>query len=738
MWQSGRLRFVLWVLWIFPSIVFAFGKWEIHRVVFVGNEFFTDDQLLAVVHLKPTEYGIADQFLLSFAHLVLRTPQAPKWLRSISWKVEEEIRQARRSFYNPTVAESDRQLLLQLYNAYGFHDADVTVRFVSDTTYHLNTVLFEIWEGQRAKFDTIVLRGLDKVQIAMRQQIQRLFEPLRHQPVVIHRLNGIAQQAVTLLQDSGYFAAKVDPPVVSYNTATKSDSVTLLFSPGKRYRIATVQIQLDTRGQQPVSQRLIREQIAIQKGEWYQRYRVIETEKQLRRLGNVFEYVEIDTIAKAQWERDSLVGLRIRLRMRKTESVEASLFYAKYPLVTSWDFGGIGEYQHLNAFGAAQRLRLYFRGALRDPVGVFTGSIAPFYELQVGMSLQQPYLMKVFGYPVAARGDILAAQQFVTQQLQLQLFQFGVALPVYLPKQNFFNSMQFGINMQRVKPLNFASAYAEALQRALSEKDSLRIRRRLFLYAVLDTVMNLEKSFFTTSLLEWQISGDTRNHPFFPSRGHFVALGVEAAGILPAVLRGNSRYVRIQAYGSFFFPLGRRWVFALKQRVGHIVWIDRSSYVPLEKHFFAGGSNSLRAWATRTLSAYPIADDAELARWTDIIGGGSVLEGSIEFRFRFRHRTEPVTFLESLIEKVLGWTFFVDWGNMFNSFLAGPQQYNRDKIIPNIALDAGVGIRLGVETAPPVRIDVAFPVYDPHRQLWFVQRLAQLPFRWQIAIGEAF
>ncbi len=164
MWQSRRLRVVFFILWIFPSIVFPSEQWEIHQVVFVGNEFFTDEQLLAVVHLKPTEYGIVDQFLLNFTHLVLRTPQAPKWLRNISWKVEEEIRQARRSFYNPTVAESDRQLLLQLYNAYGFHDADVTVRFVRDTTHHLNTVFFEIWEGQRATFDTIVLRGLSRLQ----------------------------------------------------------------------------------------------------------------------------------------------------------------------------------------------------------------------------------------------------------------------------------------------------------------------------------------------------------------------------------------------------------------------------------------------------------------------------------------------------------------------------------------------------------------------------------------------
>jgi len=265
-------------------------------------------------------------------------------------------------------------------------------------------------------------------------------------------------------------------------------------------------------------------------------------------------------------------------------------------------------------------------------------------------------------------GEVVAAQQFVTQQLQLQLFQVGLSFPVYLPKQGFFNSMQFGINMQRVKPLNFATAYAEALKRARSEEDSLRIRRRLFLYAVLD-------------------------NPFFPSRGHFVAFGVEAAGILPSFLRGNSQYVRIQAYSSFFFPLSRQWVLGLKQRVGHIFWIDRSSYVPLEKHFFAGGSSSLRAWATRTLSAYRIADDAELARWTDIIGGGSVLEGSVEFRFRFHHRTEPVTFLESLIDKVLGWTFFIDWGNMFNSFLAGPQQYNKDRILANIAMDAGIGVR---------------------------------------------
>ncbi len=736
-WCRGVLVRSVW-LWIAVLNIGIAQQWLIHRIEFVGNEFFRDEFLQSVIHLKPTAYTLVDRFLLGFTHLTLHVPEAPEWLRRFSKQLQRQIEQTRQVFYNPTVAEQDRQLLLRLYNAYGFHEADVTVHFYRDTVHHSNVVRFEIWEGRRAVLDTVVVLGTAALPPPLRFAVDTVFQRLSGKPVSMLRIEQGIQRALGILRDEGFLKATAHAPVLSYNTANVADSVTITVLPGKRYRIAAIEIQLETRGQKPVSRKLIREQILLQAGQWCRRRLILETERRLRRLSNVFEYVAIDTVQKPEWEQDSLLGLRIRLRMRKTESVEASLFYAKYPFTISWDFGGIAEYQHRNIFGAAQQFRWYLKGALRDPVGVFTGAVAPFYEIQTGVSLQQPYLLKLAGYPVAARGEFVAAQQFVTRLLQLQLLQVGITFPVNFGRPHFVHTALLGLQMQRVKPLNFAQAYAQALHYATTAEDTLRIQRQLFLYAVLDTVMNVEKSFFTTSLLEFQVSGDTRNHPFFPSRGHFVSLSAEAAGILPGVLRGNSRYIRVQLYGTFFLPLSSRWVFAFKQRVGHIFWIDKRSYVPLDKHFFAGGSNSLRAWVTRRLSAYIPERGTAVANLTDIVGGGSLVEGSAEFRFRFPYTGQPATVLEAILNKVLGWTLFVDWGNMFNSFLAGPEQYNREKFLRNIALDAGIGIRLGVDTAPPVRIDLAFPVYDPAAQRWFFQRLSSLPFRWQIAIGEAF
>lgn len=721
------------------AVAFSQQQWRIDEIEFVGNQFFSEDVLSAVLYTRATEYSLSDRFLLSFSHLV-RTTRSPVWLKRVARRVESEIYQARIRYYNPATVEQDRQQVQWLYNAYGFHDVEVSHHFFQDTARKKNILKIVIEEGERARIDTIVLLGIETVPENLQQQISSLFHPLIGAFSSTGQLTERATQARTLLQEHGYFFASVDPPFLSYHAKSRTDSVTIRFYPGKRYRIADVRIQLDTRGQKPVSRKLIESQILLRKGEWFRLSNLVNTENRLRQLGEVFDFVAVDTVYVPELEEDSLLVLKIQLRMRKTETIEAGLFYSKYPFATYWDLGGQFQYQHRNIFGAAQLFHYQLSGVLRDPIGVFTGTVAPYYELRTGIGLRQPYLFTIGRYPVAAQGEFVAAQQFVTRQLQLQLLQLQLALPMTLSPRTFVQAIAFRVNMQRIKPLNFAEAYRDALQTAQTAEDSMQVVRQLFLYSILDTVMNIEGSFFTTSALEIQLTGDTRNHPFYPTSGYAFSTTIESAGLLPGTLKGNSEYLRLDFFAAMYHRIARRWVFAVKQRFGHIFWLDTRSYVPLEKHYFAGGANSLRAWQSRKLSADDLTYTQSLQGFTDVVGGATLIEGSAEFRFRFPQSKSPATFIETILDKILGWTLFVDWGNMFNSFVLGPENYGKSTILPNIALDAGIGIRLGTESIPPIRIDLAFPVYDPTKsdKKFFLSEISSLPFRWQIAIGEAF
>ena len=122
-----------------------------------------------------------------------------------------------------------------------------------------------------------------------------------------------------------------------------------------------------------------------------------------------------------------------------------------------------------------------------------------------------------------------------------------------------------------------------------------------------------------------------------------------------------------------------------------------SDALPFEKSFFAGGSNSLRAWRARSLGPGSYFEDS--TRYDKI--GDIKFEGNIEARFP--------------ISKWIEGAFFVDFGNIWligYDSLRPEGKFNWNNVLDDIAIGTGFGLRLNFEFFI-LRADLAIPFKNP-------------------------
>ncbi|MBS3914651.1 MAG: BamA/TamA family outer membrane protein [Bacteroidetes bacterium] len=143
----------------------------------------------------------------------------------------------------------------------------------------------------------------------------------------------------------------------------------------------------------------------------------------------------------------------------------------------------------------------------------------------------------------------------------------------------------------------------------------------------------------------------------------------------------------------------------LRVNSGIAIPYGNSRYVPYDKRYFIGGSNSLRAWRPRRLGPGSTSDTTNF-----IIdrSGEFLLEGNLEYRF---------TLLRKLLESAL----FLDIGNIWNLDHKGQTApaasiLNSDKLFQDMAVNTGIGFRFDFQFFL-FRIDWGIPLRDPSREI---------------------
>ena len=158
--------------------------------------------------------------------------------------------------------------------------------------------------------------------------------------------------------------------------------------------------------------------------------------------------------------------------------------------------------------------------------------------------------------------------------------------------------------------------------------------------------------------------------------------------------------------------LGRTWIFgkndgqsiATRLLAGAGFAYGNSSALPFEKHFYAGGSNSLRGWQARTVG--PGLSQMDKTFVIPNQTGDMKLEANIEYRF-------------NMFWKVAG-AVFADAGNIWTLKDDGTESGKAsmlrwDTFGESIAANWGVGLRLNFGFLL-LRVDMGIKVHDPARE----------------------
>lgn len=183
--------------------------------------------------------------------------------------------------------------------------------------------------------------------------------------------------------------------------------------------------------------------------------------------------------------------------------------------------------------------------------------------------------------------------------------------------------------------------------------------------------------------------------------------------------------------------LGRTWIFgrnsgqaiATRLLAGAGYAYGNSTALPFEKHFYAGGSNSLRGWQARTVGPglSQMDDSFVIPNQT----GDMKLEANIEYRF-------------NMFWKVAG-ALFLDAGNIWTLRSSGEGNsdegmFRWDTFGESIAANWGMGLRLNFGFLL-LRLDMGIKIHDPARlDKWVTPRqwLERDGFALHFGVGYPF
>ena len=227
--------------------------------------------------------------------------------------------------------------------------------------------------------------------------------------------------------------------------------------------------------------------------------------------------------------------------------------------------------------------------------------------------------------------------------------------------------------------------------------------------------------FISSTIINYSITGGKKQNV------NLFRANMEVSGLVSGFI-GNSKFLDTNLYrflkvdGEFIRKINiRKSAVAVRVFAGvgyefnSTVNPDKKNNLPFFKEYYAGGPNSMRAWALRKLGPGSSVKDFGLnpERYGDV-----QLEANIEYRF-------PITTFSGI---KLNGAVFTDMGNIWylkNALGRPPEEvFNFSRLLDDIAIGAGVGLRVDFSFFV-IRFDYSYKVKDPspavrsHQNKWF-------------------
>lgn len=232
---------------------------------------------------------------------------------------------------------------------------------------------------------------------------------------------------------------------------------------------------------------------------------------------------------------------------------------------------------------------------------------------------------------------------------------------------------------------------------------------------------------FVSSVI-FSMAWNHRNYGNLEENSIFFRWSLESGGTLqnifdyPIIERNglNSfRYIRLSADFRRLRIIDKNTNLAYRFNGGVGYSYDDTGVLPYEKYFFAGGSNSVRAWRPRRLgpgsfrprqSADPVKDGLYDYRFEQ--PGDALLEASVELRRKLFGFIEGAVFLDAGNVWTLQPRIVRDSeGNIIEN---GNSQFKLNQFYKEFGVGTGIGLRFNFSFLI-LRFDAGMKVYDPGR-----------------------
>lgn len=163
-----------------------------------------------------------------------------------------------------------------------------------------------------------------------------------------------------------------------------------------------------------------------------------------------------------------------------------------------------------------------------------------------------------------------------------------------------------------------------------------------------------------------------------------------------------SQYVRADVSASHKIMLGRVTALAARLYAGMAYAYGNSNAVPFDRLFYAGGSNSMRGWAPRTLGPGTSPLPSNVVYPTQL--GDMKLEANLEFRFPIWGMLHGATFFD------LGNIWYID-----RKDLSYPDSsvFRFNSFYKQLAFNTGIGLRFDIKFAI-LRLDWGIQLHNPN------------------------
>ncbi|HAS40507.1 MAG TPA: hypothetical protein DCS93_08510 [Microscillaceae bacterium] len=167
------------------------------------------------------------------------------------------------------------------------------------------------------------------------------------------------------------------------------------------------------------------------------------------------------------------------------------------------------------------------------------------------------------------------------------------------------------------------------------------------------------------------------------------------------------QFYRLNSSFHYYLPLGKKQKLAFRIHAGLARPYGVSTTLPYEKFYFAGGSNSVRAWAPRRLGpgAYTpptIESNPNEFDYSFEQPGEIIMETSIEYRFPIYSFFEGALFMDA------GNVWMIEDDSRLGSAFKFPS------FLQELAVGVGFGLRLNFSFLL-IRLDAGVKAYDPAR-----------------------